>query len=150
MPEAIRPAPAVDVADEDFWRPYAGLCSPHSLFSFAMDTFVFRLAPIGASLARRICFPAILAGLLTGCSSSSTTNVTAPSDARCAIALGGPMPVVESAGGTGRLNISINRECTWSARSEVDWIAISPASGQGDAQVDYSVAANPLFTTRRC
>jgi len=58
------------------------------------------------------------------------------------------MPVIDSAGGTGRLNISINRECTWSARSDVDWIAISPASGQGDAQVDYSVAANPLAASR--
>ena len=58
------------------------------------------------------------------------------------------MPVIESAGGTGRLNIRINRECTWSARSEVDWIAISPASGQGDAQIDYSVAANPLAAPR--
>jgi hypothetical protein len=58
------------------------------------------------------------------------------------------MPVIESGGGTGRLNISINRECTWSARSEADWIAISPASGQGNAQVDYRVAANPLAASR--
>jgi len=58
------------------------------------------------------------------------------------------MPVIESGGGTGRLNITINRECTWSARAEVDWIAISPASGQGDAQVAYSVAANPLAASR--
>jgi hypothetical protein len=58
------------------------------------------------------------------------------------------MPVIESAGQTGHLNIRINRECTWAARSEVDWIAISPASGQGDAQIDYSVAANPLAAPR--
>ncbi len=114
-----------------------------------MDTFVFWLAPIAvASLLRRICFLALVAGLLTGCGSSSTTNVTGPSTARCAIAVSGPMPVIESAGGTGRLNIRINRECTWSARSEVAWLAISPASGQGDAQIDYSVAANPLAAPR--
>jgi hypothetical protein len=114
-----------------------------------MDTFVFWLAPIAvASHLRRICVLALVAGLLTGCGSSSTTNVTGPSNARCAIAVDGPMPVIESAGGTGRLNISINRECTWSARSEVDWIAISPTSGQGDAHIDYSVAANPLAASR--
>ena len=134
-----------DLWNRDIDRP---AYSSSTILSFVRKLSLLVSILSWQALFRRICFLALLAGLLTGCGSSSTTNVTAPSDARCAIAVSGPMPVIESAGGTGRLNIRINRECTWSARSEVDWIAISPASGQGEAQIDYSVAANPLAAPR--
>jgi hypothetical protein len=46
-------------------------------------------------------------------------------------------------GGTGTLAVSVARECSWSATSGVNWIAISAgASGQGDGTVSFRVSPN--------
>ena len=90
-----------------------------------------------------------LALALANCNSSSTTSVTGPTLLRCSIALAGPVPTVEGAGGTGRLNVTVNRECTWSAKSEVEWITVTPDAGQGDAELNYRVAANPSGAQRK-
>ena len=87
---------------------------------------------------------------LAGCGGSSTTsNVAGPSDARCTLTLTGTPPVIPNAGASGNLSVAINRECTWSAKPEVPWISVSPESGQGDAQLTYSVAGNPAATERK-
>jgi len=92
----------------------------------------------------------MLSGLLpAACNSSSTSNAVAPTPARCAVTLSGTPPLVESVGGAGTVSLAINRECAWSAKPEVDWIAVSPASGQGDAQVSFSVASNPQPVERK-
>ena len=49
----------------------------------------------------------------------------------------------------GQLTIGINRECQWTATSDVDWIGLNPKSGQGDSAIAYSVSANPAATSRR-
>ena len=85
----------------------------------------------------------ILCGLLAGgCNSSTTSNAAAPTPVRCVLTLSGTPPVVESGGGTGTVALTINRECTWSAKPEVEWISVSPANGQGESQVSFSVARN--------
>ena len=56
---------------------------------------------------------------------------------------------VDAAAAGGQLTIAINRECQWTATSDVDWIALSPTSGQGDSAIAYSVSANAAATTRR-
>ena len=38
------------------------------------------------------------------------------------------------------LTIAINRECQWTAASDVDWIGLNPKSGQGDSAIAYSSA----------
>jgi len=103
------------------------------------------------ALARKWSSCVALIGALAAtaaCGSSSSTNVTAPTTARCALTLNGVAPVLASSGGAGTVDVGINRECTWSAKPDVPWITVSPASGQGDAQVAYSVAANPLAVQR--
>jgi Domain of unknown function (DUF5666)/Putative binding domain, N-terminal/Viral BACON domain len=48
------------------------------------------------------------------------------------------------------VTIAINRECEWTAKPEVDWISLtSEAKGQGDASVNYTIAANPIVGERR-
>ncbi len=101
-------------------------------------------------LSRFTTIVVMLGGLLpTACNSSSTSNAVAPTPARCALSLSGAPPVVESLGGSGTVTLSINRECEWSAKSEVDWIAVSPASGQGEARVSFNVASNPQPLERK-
>jgi hypothetical protein len=89
----------------------------------------------------------------TSCtSSSSTTSVTTPASpsSRCAAALSANATSVDASGGRGQVAIEINRECEWTAKPEVDWIALtSEAKGQGDASVNYTIAANPIVSERR-
>jgi outer membrane biosynthesis protein TonB len=49
------------------------------------------------------------------------------------------------------LSITINRECSWSVRTDADWLGIasSSASGQGNGSVAYTVAPNAVVTVRR-
>jgi hypothetical protein len=84
-----------------------------------------------------------------GCSSSSTESVAGPTTAHCSLTVSGTPPVVESSGAAGNLTLAINRECAWTAKPEVAWISLGPASGQGDAQIAYSIASNPQPVERR-
>ena len=84
-----------------------------------------------------------------GCSSSSTESLAGPTTAHCSLTLSGTPPVVESTGASGSLTLAINRECAWTAKAEVGWISVSPAGGQGDAQISYSIASNPQPAERR-
>jgi len=57
---------------------------------------------------------------------------------------------MEPAGGSGQITISTNRECTWDARSEADWISlVAPTSGQGEGTLGYRASANGSVSTRR-
>jgi len=54
-----------------------------------------------------------------------------------------------ASGGEGALSVSINRECTWNAKPDADWITLtSAATGQGGATVTFRVGANPSLSTR--
>ncbi len=56
---------------------------------------------------------------------------------------------MSSGGGTGRLTVGVNRECTWTAGADVSWITVSPASGQGDGAITYTVTANRQTSSRK-
>jgi ribosome-associated protein YbcJ (S4-like RNA binding protein) len=56
---------------------------------------------------------------------------------------------IGASGGTGQVTVGVSRECTWDARAEADWIALTPTHGQGEATVGYTASANPLVTSRR-
>lgn len=49
-------------------------------------------------------------------------------------------------------NVAVNstlNQCTWSARSNVDWISFTPsANGSGNGNVAYQIAANPTTAAR--
>jgi len=86
--------------------------------------------------------------LVVGCQSSSAIGITAgPSAAKCQPSLAAS-PVVSS-GGTGVVKITTQPECAWNASTQVGWITgLSPAAGQGSAQIDFVAAANPLPSLR--
>jgi hypothetical protein len=86
-----------------------------------------------------------VAGLLPlGSCGSAVETVTSPGQTRCDIDASAQTATFPAAGGTGTLRISTNRECTWAVQSDAAWLTVTaPASGQGTASVEYSVAANP-------
>jgi hypothetical protein len=91
------------------------------------------------------------ASVSVSCSSSETSVATAPSGAdRCQVAVSNssttPFP---ASGGTGAVNVSTARDCTWSASTDAGWLTISPPrDGQGNGVVSFSVAANPAPAAR--
>ena len=93
------------------------------------------------------CLVALLL-FVSGCGSSSETSVLAPTP-RCGIAITNNTSTIPAAGGNGSLTVNVERECSWSARAEAPWIALSGAAGQGAATLSYTVAANPIGTPRR-
>ena len=92
---------------------------------------------------------AAVAMAVSACSSSST-SVTAPTSTRCPVQLAQTPSTIGAAGGSGQISITVNRECTWEARSEADWITLAgPTSGQGEGNLGYSAAANAAVSVRR-
>src|SRR5262245_18408011 len=87
----------------------------------------------------------------SGCSSSSTMSVTGPTaDGHWGLSVSPGAPAVEASGGSGTLSIVVSRECSWSAKSSVDWVTIGPtASGPGSGTVAYAVAANTVVSPRQ-
>ncbi|HEX7085028.1 MAG TPA: BACON domain-containing carbohydrate-binding protein [Vicinamibacterales bacterium] len=66
---------------------------------------------------------------------------------RCSVQVN-PPPRMDHDGGTGRLTVTTNRECTWTAKAEASWITVAPDNGQGEAQLTYTVAANRSSSDR--
>lgn len=80
--------------------------------------------------------------LFSACGSSSQT-LTAPPPARCGVQAQADSSTFPSAGGTGTLRLTTNRECAWSAQSGAAWVKLAgPASGQGDGTVKFTVDPN--------
>ena len=80
-----------------------------------------------------------VAGLLvfTSCGSSVAT-VTAPGQTRCDVDANAQNAAFSAAGGTGTLQITTNRECAWSVKTDAPWVTLTaPLSGQGTASVQY-------------
>lgn len=56
---------------------------------------------------------------------------------------------VSASGETGNsIAITTDASCSWNATSNANWIVLSSASGKGNAQVGYSIAANTSTTSR--
>ena len=78
----------------------------------------------------------------TSCGSSSQT-VTAPLPLRCVVQAQADSTSFPSAGGSAKLRITTDRECTWSVKSDTEWLTLStPAEGHGDGTVNFTAAAN--------
>lgn len=84
---------------------------------------------------------------LGGCGSSSSTStdtITGPSSVKCAIDAQLDSASYPPTGGSGAIHVSTNRECTWTAQSNADWLKLAaPAKGQGAGTVSFTIAANP-------
>jgi hypothetical protein len=93
---------------------------------------------------RGTCVTAVLlaaSALVWGCETSSTIS-QGPNPVKCRVTLA-PPPALDAVGGAGSLAVTTQPECVWDAATTADWIsALSPASGQGSANVSFRVAAN--------
>ncbi len=56
---------------------------------------------------------------------------------------------VENVGGSGNINVTAQNRIVWQARSNVDWISVSPTSGAGEGSVRYQVAPYNEVATRQ-
>ena len=107
----------------------------------------------GRVVNRAVAAVAAVVSLVGGaaCTSSSTsTSVTSPTSVRCPVDLALTPATIDATGGSGQITIAVNRECTWEARSEADWIALgAPTSGQGEANLGFTASANAVVSARR-
>lgn len=87
------------------------------------------------------------ATLVSGCETASTVSSN-PSPVKCLVTLAST-PMMDAGGGTGSLAITTQPECAWDATTNVNWISgLSPASGQGAAQLAFRVSANDGSSAR--
>ena len=56
---------------------------------------------------------------------------------------------IEQKGGNGIVEVAAQNRIVWQARSNVDWISVSPTSGSGEGIVNYHVAPFNGVTTRQ-
>ena len=91
------------------------------------------------------------AGLALGCSKTTTslTAPTAPTADKCQINVSNAPTSFSASGGQGSLTIATSRDCTWSIKTEATWVSIAADSGgQGEASIPYTVAPNPVPSSR--
>ena len=89
----------------------------------------------------------VAAALVAGCATSSTVS-SGPDPVKCQVSVASPA-TVDAGGGTGSLAVSTQPECTWDASTTASWISgLSPASGQGTANVAFRVAPNDGTSSR--
>ena len=82
------------------------------------------------------------------CSSSKVS--TAPSPVKCEVSLTALQTSIAAGGGAGSVTVTTSAECAWTAAADVNWITgLSPASGQGNGEVRFQVAANPATSARQ-
>ncbi|MBQ9693488.1 MAG: leucine-rich repeat protein, partial [Kiritimatiellae bacterium] len=55
----------------------------------------------------------------------------------------------ENEGGTLSIAVTAPSQITWQARSNTDWISVSPTSGEGEGSVSYTVAPFDQVSTRQ-
>jgi hypothetical protein len=92
---------------------------------------------------------ATLAAIAAVNCTSSETSVTAPSTQKCQVTASGSPSTFPAGGGSGTVAVSAARDCAWSLSVDAGWVTISgDRSGQGDASVSFSVAANPQPASR--
>jgi len=91
----------------------------------------------------------LLAGVAVACGSTVATS-TGPSPSKCPVTLVVPASAVSASGDTSTVGVTTQPECAWSASSDAGWITgLSPSSGQGSAQLQMQIAANPNGTARQ-
>jgi Domain of unknown function (DUF5666)/Viral BACON domain/Putative binding domain, N-terminal len=86
--------------------------------------------------------------MVAGCGGTELSQTTGPTPVKCQTALTG-MPSSLGASGA-RLNATLTttRECAWTASSDVPWVTVKPATGQGGSSLSVVVAENTVAASR--
>ena len=95
--------------------------------------------------ARSAVAAAIVAALVSGCGggTTATTELTGPTQVRCATTLSGPAELLPHAGTQSAITVHTTRDCAWTANADATWLTLQPLAGQGEGTIATSVAANP-------
>jgi hypothetical protein len=85
----------------------------------------------------------------TGTLTVADEAFTVMQDGNCTFSLSGTSDAFTPAGGEGRVRVTAESGCSWTAVSDSDWITItSGAAGTGSGRVTYAVAAHAGPTPR--
>ena len=79
---------------------------------------------------------------VAACGSTSVTEISGPTTARCEATFS-TAPAIPAAGGGVAVSVRTERECLWTATSEASWLQVAPTQGQGDASITITGTANP-------
>jgi Putative binding domain, N-terminal/Viral BACON domain len=83
------------------------------------------------------------------CGASSRTS-TGPTPLKCQLTTALSSDTIGAGGGKASVTVTAQRECAWTATTSVGWISgLTPTSGQGDGNVEFTVAANPAASARQ-
>jgi len=83
------------------------------------------------------------------CTSTDTsTAIVSPTTQKCQVGATTSAPMFPAAGGQGVVAVTATRDCTWSATASASWVTIATTNGQGEAELPYTVAANPAPAAR--
>jgi hypothetical protein len=86
--------------------------------------------------------------LVAGCGSTSVSQVSGPSDVRCATSVTANPQSVGADGGSVTVTVATTRDCAWNSSSDAAWIRLSTGTGQGESTFTASVDANPQIASR--
>jgi hypothetical protein len=94
-------------------------------------------------------FALVAGSSLPACSSAQTSVAGPTSDAKCQIVAGTSPASFGAGGGTGTVNISTSRDCTWTIATSTSWVSLDgDRNGQGEAAIGFTVSANPAPSAR--
>src|SRR5215831_11062635 len=91
---------------------------------------------------------AISVGFVACTSTQTSTALTAPSSQKCQFQVSNAPASFSDSGGSGTVSINTTRDCGWSATTTASWVSMASTTGQGEATVSYSVAANAVPASR--
>ena len=105
-------------------------------------------AEVSAISIARMAAGVALALSVAACGATTSESVTGPL-AKCGVTLSMSEDPVDAGGGTRTVTITTNPECAWTAAADGAWISeVAPASGQGNATVQFRVDSNPTAAAR--
>ena len=112
------------------------------------ETAMKRIADLVRMRRATLAVLTVVAAVVTGGCETSSTVSSGPSPVKCQVSLGSTT-MMEAAGGSGSFAVTAQPECAWDASTSASWISgLSPASGQGNGNVTFRVAANDGASVR--
>jgi len=92
---------------------------------------------------------AMMAAAVGGGCKPNSTVATAPTQAKCQVALAASFSTIGNQGGAGTFTVTTAPECPWDVSTGVNWLSgLSPTTGQGNGTVEFRAAPNPLPAAR--
>ena len=102
-----------------------------------------------STISRPVLAALAVAGAVAAACTTTSTSVTAPSSDKCQISATPAPGAFTAAGGSGTLSVTAARDCSWSVAANVAWVSVGgDRSGQGNATIAFTVAANPTPAPR--